>query len=99
MVTVQFVGSGDAFGSGGRFQACISMRTPETHVLLDCGASSLVALKRLGLAPASIDVVVISHLHGDHFGGIPFLVLDQQFARRERPVGGQNLGGAQAARS
>ncbi len=75
------------------------MRTPETHVLLDCGASSLVALKRLGLAPASIDVVVISHLHGDHFGGIPFLVLDQQFARRERPVGGQNLGGAQAARS
>ena len=48
-VTVQFVGSGDAFGSGGRFQACISVRSAETHVLLDCGASSLVALKRLGL--------------------------------------------------
>jgi ribonuclease BN (tRNA processing enzyme) len=45
-----------------------------------------VALRRLGLEPASIDAVVISHLHGDHFGGIPFLVLDQQFARRERPL-------------
>ncbi|SRR6266540_406172 len=86
MVTVQFVGSGDAFGSGGRFQACISVRSPSAHVLLDCGATSLVALARLGLEPASIDAVIVSHLHGDHFGGIPFLVLDQQFARRERPL-------------
>lgn len=86
VLTVQFVGSGDAFGSGGRFQACISLRWTHSHVLLDCGATSLVALKRLGLAPSSIDAVVISHLHGDHFGGIPFLVLDQQFARRERPL-------------
>jgi ribonuclease BN (tRNA processing enzyme) len=86
MLTVQFVGSGDAFGSGGRFQACISVRAANGHVLLDCGASSLVALRRLGLEPASVDAVVVSHLHGDHFGGIPFLVLDQQFARRERPL-------------
>jgi ribonuclease BN (tRNA processing enzyme) len=86
MVTVQFVGSGDAFGSGGRFQACISVRSRDSHVLLDCGASSLVALNRLELEPESVDAVVVSHLHGDHFGGIPFLVLDQQFARRERPL-------------
>jgi ribonuclease BN (tRNA processing enzyme) len=95
MVTVQFVGSGDAFGSGGRFQACISLRSASTHVLLDCGTSSLIALARLGLAPASIDAVLVSHLHGDHFGGIPFLVLDQQFARRDRPlllVGPRGLG-------
>jgi ribonuclease BN (tRNA processing enzyme) len=86
MLTVQFGGSGDAFGSGGRFQACISVRSAQTHVLLDCGASSLVALKRVGIEPSSIDAVIVSHLHGDHFGGIPFLVLDQQFARRERPL-------------
>ena len=85
-VTVQFAGSGVHFGSGGRFQACISVRSTNTHVLLDCGASSLVALKRLGLEPGSIDGVIVSHLHGDHFGGIPFLVLDQQFAQRERPL-------------
>ncbi|MGI9146156.1 MAG: MBL fold metallo-hydrolase [Chloroflexota bacterium] len=86
MLTVQFIGSGDAFGSGGRFQACVSVRSAQMHVLLDCGASSLVALKRLELAPASIDAVIVSHLHGDHFGGIPFLVLDQQFARRRHPL-------------
>jgi ribonuclease BN (tRNA processing enzyme) len=85
-LTVQFVGSGDAFGSGGRLQACISVRSASAHVLLDCGATSLVGLKRLGLDASSIDAVVVSHLHGDHFGGLPFLVLDQQFARRERDL-------------
>ena len=86
MLTVQFVGSGDAFGTDARFQACISLRWQQQHVLLDCGASSLIALKRLGLDPGSVDAICVSHLHGDHFGGIPFLILDQQFSRRERPL-------------
>jgi ribonuclease BN (tRNA processing enzyme) len=55
--------------------------------LIDCGASSLIAMKRFGIDPASIDVVLVTHLHGDHFGGIPFLVLDAQFvSRRTRPL-------------
>ncbi len=86
MVHIQFLGSGDAFGSGGRFQACILLRTELGQVLLDCGATSLVAMKQAGVDPLAIDAVIVSHLHGDHFGGIPFLVLDQQFARRSRPL-------------
>ena len=85
-VTVQIVGSGDAFGNDGRLQACTSVRSPDGHVLLDCGATSLVALKRLGLDPGSIDVILVTHLHGDHFGGLPFLILDGQFTRRARPL-------------
>jgi ribonuclease BN (tRNA processing enzyme) len=87
-VTVTFAGSGDAFGSGGRLQACIHLRPAGQHeaVLLDCGATSLAALKRQGLDPGEIAVVVISHLHGDHFGGLPFLILDGQFHRRTRPL-------------
>jgi ribonuclease BN (tRNA processing enzyme) len=38
-------------------------------VLLDCGATALSALKRLGLDPGEIAAVFVSHLHGDHFGG------------------------------
>jgi ribonuclease BN (tRNA processing enzyme) len=87
-LTVTFAGSGDAFGSGGRYQACIHLRGPggRDPVLLDCGATSLSALKRLGLAPGEIAAVFVSHLHGDHFGGLPFLILDGQFAGRTRPL-------------
>jgi ribonuclease BN (tRNA processing enzyme) len=86
MTTVLFLGSGDAFGSGGRAQTCIAVQTSETHVLLDCGATALVAMKRHGVDPGSVDAVLLTHLHGDHFGGLPFLVLDAQFARRARPL-------------
>lgn len=58
----------------------------EEPLLVDCGASSLVALKRCGIDTTSIGTVVLSHLHGDHFGGLPWLVLDGQFAGRSRPL-------------
>jgi ribonuclease BN (tRNA processing enzyme) len=85
---VRFVGSGDAFGSGGRFQACILLHAPGHNgdVLLDCGASSLIALKQQHHDPNQIRLVLVSHLHGDHFGGLPFLILDGQFGHRTRPL-------------
>ena len=84
---VTIVGSGDAFGSGGRFNTCFFVETARGTLLVDCGASALVALKAQGIDPLRIDGIVLSHLHGDHFGGLPFLLLDGQFlARRERPL-------------
>jgi ribonuclease BN (tRNA processing enzyme) len=83
---LQFVGTGDAFGSGGRFQTCLRLAGPEGSLLLDCGASSLIAMKRLGVDPGEVGWVCLSHLHGDHFGGVPFLILDGQFSRRRRPL-------------
>jgi len=87
-VTITFAGSGDAFGSGGRYQSCIHLSAGDgaDPVLLDCGASSLSALRRLGLDPGEIAAVFVSHLHGDHFGGLPFLILDGQFSHRLRPL-------------
>jgi ribonuclease BN (tRNA processing enzyme) len=85
-IQVRFLGSGDAVASAGRFQACILVTHHERRILLDCGASSIVALKRAGIDPSTIDLIVISHLHGDHFAGIPFLMLDGQFAHRTRPL-------------
>jgi len=43
---IHFIGTGDAFGSGGRGQTCIRIETPTARVLLDCGASALEGLKR-----------------------------------------------------
>jgi ribonuclease BN (tRNA processing enzyme) len=83
---IQFVGSGDAFGSGGRFQTCIHLGGDGFTALMDCGATSLTALKAQRLDPGQVDAVMISHLHGDHFGGLPFLVLDGQFSRRTKDL-------------
>ena len=55
-------------------------------LLVDCGATSLVALKAQGLDPGAVDAVAVTHLHGDHFGGLPFLILDGQFSRRSTPL-------------
>lgn len=81
------VGSGDAFGSGGRSNTCFWLETAQGTLAVDFGASALPALKGLALDPNRIDAVVLSHLHGDHFGGLPFLLLDAQFlSRRDRPL-------------
>ena len=84
---LRIIGSGDAFGSGGRHNTCFHLATAGRSVLIDCGASAPVALRAQGIDPNTIDAVVLSHLHGDHFGGVPFLMLDGQFlSRRERPI-------------
>jgi uncharacterized membrane protein len=70
---LQFIGSGDAFGSGGRFNTCFLVSARERCFLIDCGASSMVALRRWAVDPNAIETVFVSHLHGDHFGGPPGL--------------------------
>ena len=80
-------GSGDAFGSGGRFHTCFQLTTGQRTVLIDCGASTSVALRAHQVDPGTIDGIILSHLHGDHFGGIPLFLIDAQYMTlRERPL-------------
>jgi ribonuclease BN (tRNA processing enzyme) len=86
-VTVRILGSGDAFGSGGRFHTSFFFDAPRSKLLIDFGASAITAMHRYRVDPLAVDAVVVSHLHGDHFGGLPFLLLDSEFrSRRRRPL-------------
>lgn len=84
---LRFLGSGDAFGSGGRFNTCMFVEAAHTRFLIDCGASSLIAMKQQGVRPNEIETILITHLHADHFGGLPFFILDAQFfSKRQAPL-------------
>ena len=86
-VRVTFLGTGDAFSANGSHQAGYLIQGADTSVLLDAGAGLLAAMRRLDLDPGVVDLVLISHLHGDHFCGVPFLLLDYLYnTRRHRPL-------------
>lgn len=87
-LTLTVLGSGDPFGSGGRNQSGYLIQAGESRWLLDCGVTTLVALKRLGVDPASLDLVLLTHLHGDHVAGLPLLYHEfQHLRRRASPLG------------
>jgi len=79
-----FLGCGDAFGSGGRLNTCFFVNAPSCRFLIDCGASSLIALHRNGLTTEDVDAILVTHFHGDHYGGLPFLFLEAARQRRRR---------------
>jgi ribonuclease BN (tRNA processing enzyme) len=85
-VRLHVAGCGDAFGSGGRLQTCFHVQTDAYRFLIDCGSTALIGLKRYGLDPHSVDAILISHFHGDHFGGLPFLLTEAKFSGRTTPL-------------
>src|SRR5580704_6197199 len=81
------LGTGDAFASHGRFQSAYIIDSPDYRILMEAGPTSLCAMKRMDFNPADLDMVLISHLHGDHFGGMPFLLLEYLYeSPRRKPL-------------
>ena len=84
---VSFLGTGDAFSAAGRHQAGYLVQGNGTAFLLDCGSSTLTAMKRDGIDPSALDAIFISHLHGDHFAGLPYFFLQYTYETpRQRPL-------------
>lgn len=75
MSEIVFVGTSDAFGAGGRRQSAILLRGAPGTTLIDCGATTPMGLDELGISRNEIETILISHFHGDHFGGIPLMLL------------------------
>jgi len=86
MKQVLIVGSGNAFSSDGRAQTCFLLEAGHDRIVVDCGATSLMQMQRLQVDVAKIDRLIVTHFHGDHIGGIPFLLLHFEFiVRRTAP--------------
>lgn len=84
---LHILGCGDAFGSGGRNQSAYLIEAADRLFLLDCGPAALLAMKRAAIDPRRLDVIFLSHLHGDHFGGVAFFLIEYLYrAQRTRPL-------------
>jgi ribonuclease BN (tRNA processing enzyme) len=89
MHSILVVGSGNAFNTDGRGNTAFLLYDySEDALLIDCGPTVVMNLQKF--APESvfhIRDILITHFHGDHFGGIPFLILTMAFtAKRSEPL-------------
>ena len=86
-VELHVLGCGDAMGSGGRLHSSFLLSTGSSRLLIDCGATGLLAMKRFGVDPGSIGTIALTHLHGDHYTGLVFLLLEaRHVSKRKAPL-------------
>ena len=84
---LHILGCGDAFGSDGHNQSAYLIEAEDRLFLLDCGPTTLLAMKRAAIEPCRLDMIFLSHLHGDHFGGVPFFLIEYLYREpRTRPL-------------
>ncbi|RYG22260.1 MAG: MBL fold metallo-hydrolase [Chitinophagaceae bacterium] len=85
-IELHVIGCGDAFGSGGRLNTCFYIQTPEIGMLLDCGATVLPSLKKQGIRTNQIDFILLTHFHGDHYGGLPYFIMEASVYQRRKKL-------------
>lgn len=78
-----FVGSGNAFAPGG---LCWNGFVVDGRFLFEAPPQALLSLNRMGIDPNALDAIVLSHHHGDHFLGLPFIMLHWKYFGRSRPA-------------
>lgn len=83
-VRLTVLGSANAFSSGGRGNAAYLVDDPRGAFTVDFGPTALRALRALDREPEAIDAVLLTHLHGDHFGGLHLLFIDAMYRSRRR---------------
>ena len=79
----QFIGTGNAFAPGG---LCWNGFLFNERVLFEAPPQALQSLNKMQINANDIDAVVLSHHHGDHFLGLPFLMLEWKYGGRGRPI-------------
>ena len=68
------IGSGSGTPLPNRYSSAQVLNIHERFILIDCGEGAQINLRRFGINFNRIETILISHLHGDHFFGLPGLL-------------------------
>ena len=76
MSRITFIGTGNAFSPDGRLHACLLI---DNNILIDTPPTIMAQLRRNGTDISNIRHILITHWHGDHTFGMPFILLDRKY--------------------
>ncbi|QEC53334.1 ribonuclease Z [Anseongella ginsenosidimutans] len=80
------LGSSSATPVRNRFPSSQLLNINEKLFLIDCGEATQIQLLRYGLKASRIDHIFISHMHGDHYFGLPGLLSTLHLNGRVKPL-------------
>jgi ribonuclease Z len=84
--TITFLGTGSAVPTQSRNPSSQLVKIDDSHILIDCAEGTLLQLNRFKLSPLKIDIILISHLHGDHYHGLIGLITMMHLNGRSNPL-------------
>jgi len=82
---LQMLGTGGAFAKQ-YFNNNALLSTEDFTLLIDCGITAPTALHQIGKTPDEIDAILITHIHGDHVGGLEEFAFRMKFQYGRKPV-------------
>ena len=85
-VKIKFIGTGSAKVYPKRFFTSFILSNSTTNLLIDCGDGISKRLAELEIDLNSIENILITHLHPDHFTGIASLLVQMKLSNREKNI-------------
>lgn len=82
-LNLRFIGTGNAFAPGG---LCWNGFLVAERFLFEAPPQALQSLNVAGVDPNQVEALILSHHHGDHFLGLPFLILHWKYMGRMAPL-------------
>ena len=86
MLDVCLLGTGGMMPLPYRWLTALMIRFNGSQLLIDCGEGTQIAMKEKGWSFKPIDVICVTHYHGDHISGLPGLLLTMGNADRTEPL-------------
>ena len=80
------LGSSSASPTSERNPSAQLLNIAERYFLIDCGEATQIQLRRFKAKFQAIDHIFISHLHGDHFFGLPGLLSSMHLLGRKQEI-------------